>query len=72
LNPGPREGVPPESQSWALARWGASSGPTSRPTEIDAITGTVVDYGEAAGVDVLENRLATDLVEGREYAATHA
>jgi 2-dehydropantoate 2-reductase len=43
-----------------------------RRTEIDAITGAVVDYGEDAGVDVPYNRLATDLVKGREYAATQS
>lgn len=43
-----------------------------RPTEIDAITGAVVDYGEEAGVDVPYNRLATDLVKGREYAALNS
>jgi len=40
-----------------------------RRTEIDAITGAVVDYGEDAGVEVPSNRLATDLVKAREYAA---
>lgn len=41
-----------------------------RSTEIDAITGAVVDYGEDVGVPVPYNRLATLLVGGREAAVT--
>lgn len=37
-----------------------------RPTEIDAINGAVVAYGEAAGVPTPVNRMATALVKGKE------
>ncbi|MFB6309610.1 MAG: ketopantoate reductase family protein [Salinirussus sp.] len=41
-----------------------------RQTEIDAITGAVVEYGEEVGEPVPYNRLATLLVKGREAALT--
>ena len=37
-----------------------------RPTEIDAINGAVVAYGESAGVPTPMNRMATALVKGKE------
>lgn len=39
-----------------------------RPTEIDAINGAVVAYGEEAGVETPVNRVATALVKGKEQS----
>lgn len=39
-----------------------------RKTEIDAINGAIVNYGEEVGVDTPHNRLVTELVKGKEQS----
>lgn len=39
-----------------------------RPTEIDHINGSIVEYGEEEDVETPYNRLVTELVKGKEYS----
>lgn len=41
-----------------------------RPTEIDHINGAIVEYAEQEGLKTPYNRMATNLVKGKEYSYT--